>query len=173
VRRVRRSFVWILLVLLAATYGYVRRGEDGDTDRATASAASAQVIRVVDGDTIQVRLHGAKERVRLIGVDTPETVKPDTPVQCFGKAASAEAHRLLDGRSVRLVADVEPRDRYGRMLAYVYRLPDGLFINAELARRGFARQLTIPPNVRFAERFRSLVAQAREAGRGLWGACER
>jgi micrococcal nuclease len=171
---VRRSLPWVLIVVLAAAYGYARR-DDGDSPAAPAAGAarSAPVVRVVDGDTIQVRLGGAKERVRLIGIDTPETVKPNTPVQCYGRAASAEAHRLLDGRTVRLVGDVEPRDRYGRLLAYVYREPDGLFVNAELARRGFARQLTIPPNVRFAERFRRLVAEARDAGRGLWSSCER
>jgi micrococcal nuclease len=174
VRRVRRSLPWLLLVVLAAGYGYGRRdGSAAQRAPAAGGAQAARVVRVVDGDTVLVALGagGTQERVRLIGVDTPETVKPRTPVQCFGRAASAEAHRLLDGRSVRLVPDVEARDRYGRMLAYVYRRPDGLFVNAELARRGFARQMTIPPNVRFADRFGALVAQARRAGRGLWKAC--
>jgi micrococcal nuclease len=174
---VRRSLPWLLLVLLAAGYGYASGRDGGGASSSGASAAGAprpaHVVRVVDGDTILVRVAGAKERVRLIGIDTPETVKPNTPVQCFGRAASAAAHRMLDGRDVRLVGDVEARDRYGRLLAYVYREPDRLFINAELARRGFARQLTIPPNVRFAERFRALVAQARRAQRGLWSACAR
>ena len=167
----RRSLPWLLLVLLAAGYGYSRSGGGGDATGRAAAASAGQVIKVVDGDTIRVRTATGTERVRLIGIDTPETVKPNTPVQCFGRAASAEAHRLLDGRRVRLVPDVEARDRYGRLLAYVYRTPDGLFVNAELARRGFARQMTIPPNVRFADRFGRLVAQARDAGRGLWGAC--
>jgi len=132
---------------------------------------AARVVRVVDGDTVVVRTGGHDERVRYIGVDTPESVKPGTPVQCFAKAASAENRRLVEGQEVRLVGDAEARDRYGRMLAYVYRQPDGLFVNAELARRGFAVTLTIPPNVRFADRFRALARQAREAGRGLWSAC--
>ena len=172
----RRSLPWILIVVLAAAYGYGRRQDGGGAAGSATpvgTASSAPVVRVVDGDTIQIRLGDRKERVRLIGVDTPETVKPNTPVQCFGRKASAETHRLLDGRRVRLVPDVEPRDRYGRLLAYVYRLPDGLFVNAELARRGYARQMTIPPNVRFADHFRMLVAQARRAGRGLWSACAR
>jgi micrococcal nuclease len=169
---VRRSLPWLLLVLLAAGYGVSRRG-GGDTTPAAGAPRTAQVLRVVDGDTIQVRLAGAKERVRFIGVDTPETVKPNTPVQCFGRAASAETHRLLDGRTVRLVSDVESRDRYGRLLAYVYRVGDGLFVNAELARRGFARQMTIPPNVRFAGRFATLVREARLARAGLWSRCGR
>lgn len=172
----RRSLPWILIVVLAAVYGYGRRQDDtgrADGGATAATVRSTPVVRVVDGDTIQVRLGTRKERVRLIGIDTPETVKPDTPVQCFGKKASAETHQLLDGQRVRLVSDVETRDRYGRMLAYVYRLPDGLFVNAELARRGYARQMTIPPNVRFADHFRTLVAEARRAGRGLWSACGR
>jgi micrococcal nuclease len=170
VRRVRRVLPYLLLVLVAAGYGYTRAAGDGG---APSAAGTARVLRVVDGDTILVSRDGAKERVRLIGVDTPETVKPRTPVQCFGKKASAFTHRLLDGRRVRLVQDVEERDRYGRLLAYVYRADDGLFVNAELARGGYAVPLTIPPNVRFAERFRTLAAEARRAGRGLWSACER
>ena len=141
-------------------------------DAAPAGASEARVVRVVDGDTILVRLgDGREERVRYIGIDTPESVKPNTPVQCFAKAASHENAGLVAGRRVRLVADVEPRDRYGRLLAYVYREPDGTFVNAELVARGFARPATFPPNVRFEARFAALAARAREAGRGLWRAC--
>jgi micrococcal nuclease len=171
----RRALPWILLVVLAAGYGFVRGREDGGgPDRwAAGSVRTAQVLRVVDGDTLLVAVGGRQERVRYIGVDTPETVKPDTPVQCFGKRASAENHRLVAGREIRLVADAEARDRYGRLLAYVYRVDDGLFVNAELARGGYATVLSIAPNVRFAARFAALVRQARDAGRGLWSACER
>jgi micrococcal nuclease len=109
--------------------------------------------------------------VRYIGIDTPESVKPGTPVQCFAKAASHENERLVEGRRVRLVQDAEPRDRYGRLLAYVYRRGDGLFVNAELVRLGFARTLTIPPNVAHAARFRRLATQARRGERGLWSRC--
>jgi micrococcal nuclease len=119
-----------------------------------------------------VRLDGGTvERVRYIGIDTPESKQPGTPVQCFALRAAAENKRLVGGRRVRLVLDVEARDRFGRLLAYVYRSDDGLFVNAELVRRGFARTLTIPPDVRFADRFAELAAQARRAGRGLWSAC--
>jgi micrococcal nuclease len=164
----RRALPWVLVVLLAAGYGWVRRGEDGGS-----SSTTARVLRVVDGDTILVAVSGREERVRYIGVDTPETVKPNTRVQCFGKRASAANHRLVDGRAVRLVADAEARDRYGRLLAYVYRADDGLFVNEALIRRGYATTLTIAPNVRFADRFAALAGQARDAGRGLWSACER
>jgi len=132
---------------------------------------AARVVRVVDGDTVVVRTAGHDERVRYIGVDTPESVKPGTPVQCFAKAASAENRRLVEGQEVRLVGDAEARDRYGRMLAYVYRKRDGLFVNAELVRRGYARVLTIPPNVAHESEFRRLARRARAAGRGLWSRC--
>jgi micrococcal nuclease len=131
----------------------------------------ATVVRVVDGDTVVVRAGGREERVRYIGVDTPESVKPGTRVQCFGKAAAAANERLVAGERVRLVADAEARDRYGRRLAYVYRTRDGLFVNAELVRRGYAKPLTIRPNVAHAGELRSLAASARRAGLGLWSRC--
>ena len=132
-------------------------------------SAVAYVLRAVDGDTIEVRLGGETEDVRYIGIDTPETVKPGTPVQCFGPQAHRFNARLVTHRRVRLVFGVERRDVYGRLLAYVH-LGDR-FVNAELARRGFARTLTIPPNDRFAGRFKRLQDAAARAGRGLWGAC--
>ncbi len=137
------------------------------------AAGSGRVTRVVDGDTIHVALGGRDETVRYIGVDTPETKKPGSPVECFGRAAAAANERLVAGERVRLVRDAEARDRYGRLLAYVYRVRDGRFVNADLVRRGFAQPLTIPPNVRHAERFARLAREARGSGRGLWRACER
>ena len=129
-----------------------------------------RVVRVVDGDTIKVRLDdGRTERVRYIGVDTPESVKPDTPVQCFAERASEFNAKLVEGKTVRLDQDVDARDRYGRLLAYVH--AGGVFVNAELVRRGYARPLTVPPNVRYADRFARLASQARERGTGLWSAC--
>jgi micrococcal nuclease len=132
-------------------------------------AAWAYAIRAVDGDTTEVRLDGRREDVRYIGVDTPETVKPGTPVQCFGPRAHRYNSRLVAGRRVRLVFGVERRDVYGRLLAYVR--VGGTLVNAELVRRGLARTLTIPPNDRFAARFRHLERRAALAGRGLWGTC--
>lgn len=127
------------------------------------------VRKVVDGDTIVVT---GGERVRLIGVDTPESVTPDRPVGCFGKEASRfTAHVLPPGTSVRLVGDVEQRDRYGRLLAYVYRQADGLFVNAELLRQGYAQLLTIPPNIAHTDEFTAIARQAREGSQGLWAAC--
>ena len=140
------------------------------TTTPSSSRPQVRVVRVVDGDTIIVRLAGSNERVRYIGMDTPESVKPNSPVECFGKAASAENERLVGGRTVRLEFDVERRDRYGRLLAYIRRT-DGSMVNELLLRRGYAMTLTIPPNVRYAERFLKAQRAAREAGRGLWGRC--
>ncbi|HVD87044.1 MAG TPA: thermonuclease family protein [Solirubrobacterales bacterium] len=161
------SFV---LLVLAATV-IVRPWEDlprllgEDPPR----SAWAYVIRAVDGDTIEVRVGGRVEDVRYIGVDTPETVKPGTPVQCFGPRAHRFDARLVAHRRVRLVFDAERRDVYDRLLAYVYL--QGRFVNAELVRRGLARTLTIPPNDSFASRFKRLEMAAARAGLGLWGAC--
>ncbi len=160
----------IVLLLLAALV-LLRPWESWDElgrDEGSASAA-AVVTRVVDGDTVEAQIGGRVEDVRYIGVDTPETVKPGEPVECFGPQASSFNHRLVEGRRVRLVFGVERRDQYGRLLAYVY-LGDR-FVNAELVRRGLARTLFIPPNVRFEERLKRLEIAAARAGRGLWGAC--
>jgi micrococcal nuclease len=165
----RRSGIGSAAVLLIVAAVVVRPWEaDSGTDAGPASAIAA-VVRAVDGDTIEVRVGGRLEDVRYIGVDTPETVKPDTPVQCFGPQASAFDHRTVEGHRVRLVFGVERRDIYGRLLAYVY--IGHRFVNAELVRRGLARTLTIAPNDRYAALFRRLELHAARAGRGLWGAC--
>jgi micrococcal nuclease len=137
-------------------------------------SAVLTVSRVVDGDTIVVGSGKTKETVRLIGVDTPEVVDPRKPVQCFGKEASAETKRLLNGRSVRLEADPTQgdRDKYGRLLRYVYR-DDGLFVNRELVANGFAHEYTYDIPYRFRDEFRNAETAARTAGKGLWapGVC--
>ena len=127
------------------------------------------VERIVDGDTIVV---SGGIHVRLIGVDTPETVDPRRPVACFGKEASGFISSLLPrGTAVRLVGDVEQEDRYGRVLAYVYRRDDGLFVNAELVRQGYANVLTVPPNLAHTDEFEAAARDARVASLGLWSAC--
>jgi micrococcal nuclease len=159
------------LVLLAVLAALILRPWEGASDESEGGplAASATVVRAIDGDTIEVRVGGRTEDVRYIGVDTPETVKPDTPVQCFGPRASHFNHRLMEGRRVRLVFGVERRDVYGRLLAYVYL--GHRFVNAMLVRRGLARTLTIAPNDRYAPLFRRLALRAARVGRGLWGRC--
>lgn len=139
----------------------------------------ATVVRVVDGDTVVVSLEGRVEgpgagaasiggehHVRLIGIDTPESVKPGTPVECFGREASSAAKALLEGQSVRLVKDVEEVDRYDRLLRYIYLGEE--MANARLVTNGYASAYTYPPNVRHSELFVQLEREARESDRGLW-----
>jgi micrococcal nuclease len=138
----------------------------------TVVAANATVVRVVDGDTVVFDIDGQRETVRLIGIDTPETVKPDSPVECFGPEASAATKELLpEGTEVRLERDIEPRDDYDRLLAYAHRAEDGLFVNLELVRQGYAVLLTFPPNVAHVDDFVDAAEEARAARRGLWAAC--
>lgn len=152
-------------------------GPASDEPAPTAAPASgnlpagvdAVVRKVVDGDTIEI---SGGEDVRLIGIDTPETKDPNRPVGCFGQEATTFMATLVPpGTPVRLVGDVEQRDRYDRLLAYVYRRSDGLFVNAELLRRGYAQLLTIPPNVAHTDEFVAIAGRARDASQGLWGAC--
>lgn len=167
-RRLPALLLPLLLLAPACSRG------SGGTTTATSRPVEGQatVTRVVDGDTIVVDVGGRTEKVRLIGIDTPETKDPRKPVQCYGKEASERTEALLPkGTAVRLERDVELRDRYGRLLAYVFRWRDGLFVNLELARGGYAQVLTIPPNVANADKFVAAVADARRAGRGLWRAC--
>jgi micrococcal nuclease len=156
----------VLLIVVAAIL--LRPWEHGGGDAGPA-VAHANGVRVVDGDTLEVRIGGETEDVRLIGVDTPETVDPEEPVQCFGPRASGFTHRAAEGRRVRLVFGVERRDVYGRLLAYAY--IGHRFLNAELVHRGLARTLSIPPNTRHRALFERLELAAARAGRGLWGAC--
>ncbi|MCO5175894.1 MAG: thermonuclease family protein [Thermomicrobiales bacterium] len=135
----------------------------------------AHVDRVVDGDTIIVELDGRDERLRYIGVDAPESVKQDYPVECFGPEASTENKRLVDGRYVMLVKDVSDRDQYGRLLRYVYVQDDStgewVFVNMRLVEEGYATSVTFPPDVAHLSEFRAAEREARDAGRGLWGSC--
>ena len=132
------------------------------------------IVRVVDGDTIVVALadtSGKHEKVRLIGIDTPETKKPNTPIECYGPEASARLHDLLPaGAAITLERDAEERDVYGRLLAYVHRA-DGLFVNEAMVTEGFAATLSIAPNVAHRDQLRADVDAARANRRGLWGAC--
>ena len=138
----------------------------------TSLDANATLVRTVDGDTIDVKIGESTERVRLLGINTPESVKRNSPVECFGKEASKFAAGLLsEGTELHLERDVEARDAYGRLLAYVYRLPDGMFVNLELVRQGYAQTLTFPPNVTHADEFVEAARQAERANLGLWGAC--
>ncbi len=160
----------VVLLVLTACRGASRPGTPSTTTAPL--VPNATVLRVVDGDTIVASIDGTEERVRLIGIDTPETKKPDTPVQCFGPEASDFTKSLLPkGTPVLLVRDIEARDKYDRLLAYVYRTRDGLFVNLDIMRQGFARLLTIPPNVAHVDEFVAAAKAARKENLGLWGGC--
>lgn len=157
--------VTVLVVVLGASIGGWWLGRAHRV-----ASASWLVTRVDDGDTIEVRRGTETDVVRLLGVDTPETHHPTKPVQCFGPEASAFTERRLSGQMVRLEGDVEPRDIYGRRLAYVI-LEDRRF-NDELLRRGYARLLVIAPNRAHGREMLDAELDARHHHRGLWRACE-
>ena len=163
-----------ILLLVAGIVVLVLTGDDenrgGAKGKPPGSRVAAEVTRVIDGDTAEMKLEGGGEQgVRFIGVDTPESVAPGQPVECFGKDASRFTTGLIEGKRVELRFGAERRDVYDRLLAYVY--VEDRFVNAELVRLGYARTLEIAPNVGFAEKFARLQQSAANAGRGLWGAC--
>ena len=164
------------LVLLATTLSC-----SGNPD--AISDGIAVVTHVVDGDTIDVQIGGRHERVRLIGIDTPETKKPNTPIECWGPEASAFTTSLLpEGTEVRIERDIVGRDDYGRLLGYVHLVDaadtDGMgtgamgtFVNMQIMEQGFARPLTIEPNSTFAREFADAAGRASRSDLGMWGAC--
>lgn len=131
--------------------------------------SAAHVTSVVDGDTIRVDLGGVDTTIRLIGIDTPEKDGPYTDLECYGEEATRYTEGLLDGEDVALEFDVERTDRFDRTLAYVWLRGD--LANEEIVRAGAGVLLTIPPNVAYVERLKDAQRDARDAGRGLWGAC--
>jgi micrococcal nuclease len=149
---------WLALLLLLPLLGPC--GVDAG------AAIEGTVVRVVDGDTIHVQLADRVEKVRYIGVDSPEIHHPVKGEEPGGRAAASVNRGLVEGRRVRLELDVRTRDRWGRLLAYVW--VGDTMVNAELIRLGYAHVMTVPPNVRYQELFVKLQREAREAGRGLW-----
>lgn len=144
----------------------------------TVAVANAVVDRIIDGDTIDVVVDGREERVRLTGIDTPEVARdatsdrPAKPGECFGDEATAFTESLIPvGTAVRLERDVVGRDDYGRLLAYVFRASDGIFVNYEIVRQGYAQPLTIPPNVTHSELMVDAARAAEGDDVGLWSAC--
>jgi len=125
------------------------------------------VTRVIDGDTIEIE--GGK-KVRYLGIDTPETVDPRKPVQCFGIEASNANKKLVLGKRVKLEKDISETDKYGRLLRYVY--VDDIFVNDYLVRNGYAYAVTFPPDVKYQQQFLEAQKEARENKRGLWSACQ-
>lgn len=126
-----------------------------------------KVDRVIDGDSVVVSLHGQNEKVRFIGVDTPETVHPEKGEQPFGKESSNYTKSRLEGQTIELEFDVQERDQYGRILAYIW-IEDEHF-NLTLVQEGYAVASTWPPNVKYADLYKTAQRAAREAEKGLWG----
>jgi micrococcal nuclease len=156
----------IALLLLLGVLGSCGNSNISQPDLAT-------IVSVVDGDTIVLSVQNQTETVRLLGIDTPETVHPTRPIECFGPEASAFTKATLEkGSVVKLVRDVEPRDRYQRLLVYLF-LTDGTLFNQLLIDRGLARTLSIEPNTAFASQFASHESSARNRRVGLWLYCER
>ena len=138
---------------------------------ATGSAEPKQTVivtKVIDGDTIEIE---GGQKVRYIGIDTPETKHPTKGVQCFGKKASEKNKELVEGKGVILEKDISETDRYGRLLRFVY--IDGVFVNDYLVREGYAHASTYPPDVKFAQQFRQAEQQARTSNKGLWIDCKK
>ena len=125
-----------------------------------------KVVRVVDGDTIEIE---GGEKVRYIGIDTPETVDPRKPVQCFSVEASKKNKELVEGKMVRLEKDITDRDKYNRLLRYIWL--DDVLVNLELVKQGFAYSYSYPPDIKYQDQFLKAQQEAREAKRGLWSAC--
>lgn len=142
----------------------VARAEEPTID--TTEIDTSLVRRVIDGDTIELE-NG--QRVRYVGVDTPETKDRRKPVQCFGKQASEKNRELVEGKRVRLKRDISDRDRYGRLLRYIY--VGDTFVNLKLVEEGYARSYSYPPDIAHQAEFRAAERRAREAKRGLWGEC--
>jgi len=179
---VPRSFalvVWGPLLLVGGCTGEVSVPDTASpTATPTVVVPNATVDAIVDGDTIDVRVGDRTERVRMIGIDTPEVAHPSTgsrpanPAECFGdRAEQYTAALLAAGTPVRLERDIVARDDYGRLLAYIYRASDGIFVNYEIVRHGYAQPLTIAPNDRFADLIVDATRRAEADEVGLWSAC--
>lgn len=159
----------VAIGVIATSFGCDR---DRPAATTTRPASNAVVEYVIDGDTVDMTIDGVSTRVRLIGIDTPETKKPDAPVECFGPEATAFTQSLLPpGTEVFLERDVVARDDFGRLLGYVYRSSDGLFVNREIVAKGYAQPLTIEPNDTYADQFIDAAIDAERANVGLWAAC--
>jgi micrococcal nuclease len=172
-KRTKRRLMKLAVSLLVAGIGLLlARTSPPPEVLGTVSPGFYRVARFEDGDTITVDMNGKEERVRMIGVDTPETKDPRKPVQCFGRAASEFTKQLIGNQPVRLEADEQSsnRDRYNRLLRHVY-LSDGRLVQAEIIRQGYGFAYTSFPFTK-SDEFRTLEKEARNSNRGLWGSCQ-
>lgn len=172
-KRQKRKLISLAIALIAAGVSYFlnQPGVAPATINQTVAPGYYRVIRVDDGDTITVDMNGKEERVRYVGIDTPETQDPRKPVQCFGKVATDYNMQLLGTSPVRLESDPlsSNRDRYNRLLRYIY-LPDGRLAQAEILKNGFAFAYVSFPFTK-SDEFLNYQREAREQNRGLWNGC--
>ena len=155
-----------LLATLSKSILSIQNETVRETNDSESRNGAIKVVRVVDGDTIEIE---GGERVRYIGIDTPETVDPRKPVQCFGVEASNKNKELVEGKMVRLERDTTDRDKYNRLLRYVW--VGDIFVNLELVKQGFAYSYSYPPDIKYQDQFIKAQQGAREAKQGLWSAC--
>lgn len=167
-RFLRKRFIVPLIGVIAASGGYVAHGHSAEISATSGNLVAARTLRVIDGDTAVFNIAGRKTTVRFIGVNTPETVKPNSPVECFGEQASAFTSSNLTDKSVYLELDPSQSkyDRYGRMLAYVW-LGKTLY-NLELIEEGYAYEATYAGPYRYQAEFKDAEKDARDHNRGLW-----
>lgn len=172
-------YPYLFLLILAITNWFIQYrkpiSQPIKTKAVVQAAADkiAIVTHVIDGDTIEI---DTGQKVRYIGIDTPEIHKPKTPIQCFGKEATAKNKELVEGKHIRMEKDISETDRYGRLLRYVYVINDSspsasLFVNEYLVKEGYAAAATFPPDVKYADHFRQLQNQAMGQRKGLWKTC--
>ena len=178
--RIEKKFIVLALTLLLGIVysqlnSYIKTNNVKGISATTAPSSQqiATVTKVIDGDTIQI---DTGQKIRYIGMDTPELHKPRTPVQCFAELAYEKNRDLVLGKKIKLVKDVSETDRYGRLLRYIYlqdktATADGTFVNAYLVQEGYARVLTVPPDVANSDYFLKLQQQAQAQNKGLWSAC--
>ncbi len=155
----RNQFLSSLNLTTTGLTGFLAKNEVKDN-------GLIKVTRVIDGDTIEIE---GGERVRYIGIDTPETVDPRKPVQCFGVEASKKNKEMVEGKIVRLEKDITDRDKYNRLLRYIY--VGDIFINLELVKQGFAYSYSYPPDIKYQDQIVNAQQEAKDANRGLWSAC--
>lgn len=170
----RLLFLLTIIIVALSVAGCLGAGTNKPTT-AVADLPEAFVTRIVDGDTIWVDINGTEYKVRYVGMDTPETVDPRKPVQCFGKEASIKNTELVFGKYVRLEKDVSDKDMYGRLLRYVWVVDvessTEVMVNAELVRLGYAQVSTYPPDVKYQKYLLRMQEEARAASLGLWRNC--
>lgn len=164
VNRKRRTCILLIVFSIGILLTGCATSENQPVNPDFSDMEKGTVKRVVDGDTFVL---STGERVRMIGVDAPESVKPNSPVEYYGEEASAFTKEMLTGKTIYMAKDVSDKDQYDRLLRYVY-LEDGTFFNLLLIQEGYANMVTFPPDVKYADLFRDAEKSAREKKTGLW-----